>query len=159
MCLSAMIPAFAEPDIHSLSQALSEPSQKIEYVFAASPETIRREPRECNLRRPVGNLQDLAACALWNPVVFLQRSWFLSHCTSGILEGYEFALPPIHGEQIRHHLPSYGKCGSIGIPLLLFLFIDQSQIMILFRCQFRSFYQNTLDMLVALFGKRCAHHL
>jgi hypothetical protein len=39
------VPAFAEPDIHSLSQAHG-PSQKIEFVFAASPQTIRREPRE-----------------------------------------------------------------------------------------------------------------
>jgi hypothetical protein len=35
------VPAFAEPDIHLLSRAPKEPSQKIEYVFAASPETIR----------------------------------------------------------------------------------------------------------------------
>jgi len=44
--LSAMVPAFAEPDIHSLSRVLVRPSQKIEYVFSASPETIRREPQE-----------------------------------------------------------------------------------------------------------------
>ena len=31
------------------------PSQKIECVFTASPETIRREPREFDLRRSVGN--------------------------------------------------------------------------------------------------------
>ena len=67
MCLSAVVPAFAEPDIHLLSQA-GGPSQKIEFVFAASPETIRREPREFDLRRSVGNLQDLAACALCNSV-------------------------------------------------------------------------------------------
>jgi hypothetical protein len=41
------------------------PSQKIEFVFSASPETIRREPRELDLLRSVGQLQDLAACALW----------------------------------------------------------------------------------------------
>ena len=46
VCLSAMVPAFAEPDIHSLSRVLVRPSQKIEYVFSASPETIRREPQE-----------------------------------------------------------------------------------------------------------------
>ncbi len=40
------------------------PSQKIECVFSASPETIRREPREFDLRRSVGNRQDLAVCAL-----------------------------------------------------------------------------------------------
>src|SRR2546430_6751243 len=31
------------------------PSQKIECVYSASPETIRREPREFDLRRSVGN--------------------------------------------------------------------------------------------------------
>src|SRR5439155_3056517 len=36
-CLSAVVPAFAEPDIHSLSRA-RRPSQKIECVFSASPE-------------------------------------------------------------------------------------------------------------------------
>src|SRR5256886_13845343 len=35
------------------------PSQKIECVFSASPETIRREPREFDLRRSVGN------CRTW----------------------------------------------------------------------------------------------
>ena len=37
-----VVPAFAEPDIHSLSRA-RRPSQMIECVFAASPETIRSE--------------------------------------------------------------------------------------------------------------------
>ena len=35
------------------------PSQKIECVFTASPETIRREPREFDVRRSVGN------CRTW----------------------------------------------------------------------------------------------
>jgi hypothetical protein len=54
---------------------------------------------------------------------------FLSRCALGICEGYEVALPPIHGEQIRHHFPSYGQRRSIGIPLLFLSFIDQGQIM------------------------------
>src|ERR1700694_855309 len=33
-------------------------SQKIDWVYSASPETIRREPREFDLRRSVGNQQD-----------------------------------------------------------------------------------------------------
>ena len=41
-----------------------EPSQKIESVFSASPETVRRKPREFDLRRLLGQVQDLAACAL-----------------------------------------------------------------------------------------------
>lgn len=44
---------FAEPDIHLLSLA-RRPSQKIEFVFSASLETIRREPQEITLRCSVG---------------------------------------------------------------------------------------------------------
>jgi hypothetical protein len=54
----------AEPDIHSLSQAPQEASQKIELVFSASPETNYREPRECDLLRSARHLRDLAVCAL-----------------------------------------------------------------------------------------------
>jgi hypothetical protein len=43
-----------------------EPSQMIEFVFSASPETNRRGPRDV-IPRPVGNRQDLAACAFMNP--------------------------------------------------------------------------------------------
>ena len=50
------------------------PSQKIEFVFSASPETIRREPRECDLLRSVGYRRDLAVCAPCNPVIFFTRS-------------------------------------------------------------------------------------
>ena len=46
------------------------PSQKIEFVFAASPETIRREPRKLALLRSVGHLRNLAACAPCNPDIF-----------------------------------------------------------------------------------------
>jgi len=36
----------------------------IEFVFAASPETIRREPQDFHVHRSVGHLQDLAACVI-----------------------------------------------------------------------------------------------
>src|SRR5436190_10358969 len=71
-CLSAVVPAFAEPDIHSLSRA-RRPSQKIECVFSASPETVRREPREFHLRCSVGQWRDLAVCALYDPGAFSFR--------------------------------------------------------------------------------------
>ena len=66
LCLSAVVPALAEPYIHLLSRT-RRPSQKIKFVFSASLETIRREPREISLRRPVGHLQDLAVCVLRIP--------------------------------------------------------------------------------------------
>jgi hypothetical protein len=56
-----MVPATrAGPDIHLLPQA-REPSQMIECVFSASPETIRREPRELN------SVAQSATCRTWQP--------------------------------------------------------------------------------------------
>src|SRR5256884_854496 len=136
------------------------PSRKIECVFSASPETIRREPREFDLRRSVGNRStwQSARCVI---LLFFRRggSRFLGRYAPRICERYEIALPPINGEQISHHLPSHRQRRSIGISFLLFSFIDQGQIMILSGCQLRGFHQHTLDMFVALFGKRGAHHL
>src|SRR5438445_3865568 len=136
------------------------PSQKIECVFSASPETIRREPREFDLRRSVGNRRtwQSARCVI---LLFFSPggSQFLCRRAPGICEPYEVAFSAIHGEQIRDHLSSYGQRRSIRISLLLLSFIDQGQIMILSGCQLRGFHQHTLNMLVALFGKRCARYL
>ena len=70
MRLSAVIPAFAEPDIHLLSRGL--PAVTDGCVFAARAETIRREPQNVYVDRSVGHLQDLAACALCD-LVFSTR--------------------------------------------------------------------------------------
>jgi hypothetical protein len=63
VCLSASVPALGRTRHPFAVSSLEEPSPKIEFVFSASPETIRREPREGNLLRSVGNMQDLAVCA------------------------------------------------------------------------------------------------
>ncbi len=113
-------------------------------MFAASPETIRREPREGDLRRSVGNRQDLAACALCD-FLFFPRRRFLGRRSLIIFCGHEVPFFPIYGEQIRDHLSSYGQSRSIGIPFLLFCFIDQSQIVILSGRQLCGFHQYPLD--------------
>src|SRR5277367_5911913 len=63
VCLSALVPALGRTRHPFAVSGSEEPSPKIEFVFSASPETIRREPRECDLLRSVGNLQHLAVCA------------------------------------------------------------------------------------------------
>ena len=63
VCLSASIPALGRTRHPFAVSGSEEPSQKIEFVFSASPETIRREPREFDLLRSVGKMQDLAVCA------------------------------------------------------------------------------------------------
>ena len=95
-------------------------------MLSASPETIRREPLEFDLLRSVGHLQDLAACALWNPVIFfspegggLSRRCRVPFCR------HEVSFSAIHGNQIRDHLPGHGQGCSVSVPLLLLSFVDQ----------------------------------
>src|SRR3954467_12429350 len=46
LCLAAVVPAFAGPDIYWLSRAFFRPSQMIESVFTANPETNQKKPPE-----------------------------------------------------------------------------------------------------------------
>jgi hypothetical protein len=65
LCLSASVPALGRTRHPFAVSGLEGPSQKIELVFSASPETIRREPQEGDLLRSVGNMQDLPVCAFF----------------------------------------------------------------------------------------------
>jgi len=67
----------------------------IEFVFAASPETIRREPQDFHAHRSVGHLQDLAACALCS-LVFLAVGG-LGHGGIEVFCCYKWSLPTING--------------------------------------------------------------
>ena len=121
ICLSASVPALGRTRHPFAVSGSEEPSQKIEFVFSASPETIRREPREGDLLRSVGNRQDLAVCAFCSSCFFRQHLCcrspaFFSRCKVSLL--------PIHGKQIRDHLPGYGKCRPIAISFLLFPVVD-----------------------------------
>src|SRR6267154_5731750 len=72
VCLSASVPALGRTRHPFAVSGSEEPSPKIEFVFSASPETIRREPREGDLLRSVGNMQDLAVCAFCSSCLFRQ---------------------------------------------------------------------------------------
>ena len=72
VCLSASVPALGRTRHPFAVSGLEGPSPKIEFVFSASPETIRREPREGDLLRSVGNMQDLAVCAFCSSCFFRQ---------------------------------------------------------------------------------------
>src|SRR3982074_3625114 len=89
----------AEPDIHLLSPA-RRPSQKIEFVFSASLETIRRVPQEIALRRPVGHSRDLAACTLSHSVLFLASGGGYAGGAAVVLCDHEVSLAAIHRQQI-----------------------------------------------------------
>jgi hypothetical protein len=156
MCLSAVVPAYAEPDIHSLSRALASRHRRLS--LCSLP--VRRKPREFDLRRLLGQVQDLAACALRDPDAFSLR-WrgFLGRRPAALCYRYKISLFSIHGHQICNHLSSNRQRRSIGVPFLLFVFINQGQTVIVSGRQLCRFHQHTLDMLVALPRKWCAHHL
>src|ERR1700750_3207068 len=73
VCLAAVVPAVRRTGHPFVVSGLCRPSQMIEFVFAASAETIRSEASEISLLRSVGHMQDLAACALCNPVFSRSR--------------------------------------------------------------------------------------
>jgi hypothetical protein len=76
-CLSAVVPASAEPDIHLLPRGPHRPSQKIELVFSASPETVRGEPQKSfDLHRSLGQARDLAVCVLSDLEIFLSLRFY-----------------------------------------------------------------------------------
>src|ERR1700756_4513300 len=76
VCLSASVPALGRTRHPFAVSDSEEPSQKIEFVYSASPETIRREPRECDLLRSVGNMQDLAVCVFLF-ILFISTAFML----------------------------------------------------------------------------------
>jgi hypothetical protein len=92
-----------------------ELSPKIECVFSASLETIRREPRESELLRSVGYRRDLAACASIDPDVFV---FFLYQEKSFTLPR---AAPPLWQAQSLVSCarpPACSKPSSLQLPAL-----------------------------------------
>ena len=134
-------------------QPLVWPSQKIEFVSPASLETIRRKPREHMLRRPVGHLQDLAGCVVSILRFLFSPAAVLGRCVPVILQGYELARAAIDGQQIRHHLASHRKSGSVLVALQFFFLIDHRQIRAALGCHLGCFHQHGLQMLVPLLGQ------
>ncbi len=89
----------AEPDIHfAASKLREEPSQKVEFVFSASPETIRREPPECNLLRSVRQPAGSGSLRFVHPVLF--GSSFMLPPVRRSSPDMKSRLLPIHGQQI-----------------------------------------------------------
>src|SRR5205807_1122821 len=72
VCLSAVVSCLRRTGHPFTVSGPCGPSQKIECVFSASPETIRREHREFDLRRSVGNRRtwQSARCAI---LLFFRR--------------------------------------------------------------------------------------
>ena len=76
-------------------------SQKIEFVFSASPETSGREPQELPLHCPDVKVRDLADCAPSDLFSF-PGSGGLCRCAAVILIFHKYSFAAIDCEQIRH---------------------------------------------------------
>ena len=146
----------AEPDIHLLSQ---------------TPKSRHRRLSLCSLPVPkqfvesLGRVVSFAQSAIgrtWQSAHFVHPVDFgsiLCRRSPAFFSRHEVSLLPIHGKQIRDHLPRYGKCRPIAISFLPFLVINHSQFVALSRRQLRGLYQSTLNMLVTLLRQRHTHRL
>jgi hypothetical protein len=111
----------AAPDIYLQSPTFRS-SQKIEFVFAASPETIRSEA--------LGGLLSLAQSAIrrtWQParcVIFFSWSAVLGCGRASLFRWHKGSARAINREQVRHHLSGYGEGPAIRIPFLLLFLIN-----------------------------------
>jgi hypothetical protein len=152
------VPAFAEPDIHSLSRARG-PSQKIECVFSASPETVRRKPQEFHLRCSVGQWRDLAVCALCDPGAFLFVGLvFRPRRICNLLQARNPVVLDLRREDMRPScaLPQVSPdWRSLSVSIFHRGTQDHDRVGAP-TSQPRS---HKLDILVALFGNRCANRL
>jgi hypothetical protein len=101
------VPALRRTDIHLLAQAPKELSQKIEFVFTASPETIRGEPLEWNsfAQSANGGTCQTGRCV----VLFLCRRRRLCCRAPALFCRREVALLTVYRQQVRSHLPRHGR--------------------------------------------------
>ena len=102
-----------------------------------------------------------AICRTWQParcvICFFLVVGGLRHRGTEVF--YKGPLPTIYCEQICHHLSSHRNRCSLRVFFLLCLLVYQGELVVLFRSELCGFHQNTLDMLIALFGKRRSQHL
>src|SRR5258705_179598 len=142
----------AEPDIHLLSKTPKTPHRRLSLCSLPVPKQTEGSLWSC-LRRPARHLRDLAACAPNDPDVLYSQAGFL-RCrgASKLLDGAIILFSALDGEHVGNHLPGYGERRPVLVPSLLFPFINQRQLMVVSRSQFRGLHQRLLNVLVPLFG-------
>ena len=130
MCLSAGGSCSLQNRTSICCLGLEEPSQMIEFVFSASPETIRRGLGSL-IPRPVGYRRDLAACAFDESrcfCLFLYRKGFYAAAVRlNSLGRHEVLLPALYGEHVADHLPGNSQRGPVPISSLQFSGVDQGE--------------------------------
>jgi len=77
------------------------------------------------------------------------------HRASELFGRHENLFSAFYRNHPRHHLPGYRQRGAVAITLLLFLFVNQGQLVAESGCELRRFHQHLLDMLVASLSAAC----
>jgi len=107
------------PDIHLLPQAPRSCRRRSSLCSLPVPKQSERGLGSC-LRRPAGQLQDLAACASNNPVFVLPyQEGFLRYRPACHFFGrHEVLFSALHGEHVGHHFPGHREGGPILVSSL-----------------------------------------
>jgi hypothetical protein len=114
VCLSAVVPAFAEQDIHSLSRALAG---RLRRLSLCSLPVLKQSEGS------LGSLISVAysvRCRTWQParsvilMLFTSLARFLGRRPTAMLRRHKVPLSAIHRHQICDHLASYRKRPSVS---------------------------------------------
>ena len=135
LLLAHLVPLGCGPCVRRTGHPLAAsgprgPSQKIELVFTASPETVSGEPEESfDFRRSLGQGGTWQS-ARFTILRFSFRCGFLCRNAGEPSHRLKVSLLPIYNHEVCNQLPSNSECCAISIPLLPCVFIYQSQIRI-----------------------------
>ena len=125
-CLSAVVPCLRRTGHPFAASGRSGPSQKIELVFSASPETVSEEPQESfNLHRSLGTAGGTWQSARFTILKFSFRCGFLCRSAGEHSHRFKVSLLAIYGHKICNQLASYSESCAIGIHLLSRILIYQ----------------------------------
>lgn len=155
-CLSAVVPAFAEPDIHLLPRAGFGPRRRLSWCSLPVPkQSVGSLGRV--LRRSLGQGETWQS-ARFRILRFSFRCGFLCRCRSELSQRLKVSLLAIYSHEISHQFASHSECCAIGIPLQPRVLVYQSQIRISPWRQLRRFDEHPLNMFVPLLRNWCTRY-
>jgi hypothetical protein len=151
LCLAAQVPAMAQNQTSICGLKRISPSPKIKFGFTCQP----RNPK-VEASRSLSSFAQSPDGEAWQIALLCISVTVSIPCPSGGVAGHsqlcvERPFFAVYGHQVSHQFARHGQCGPIAISFLLFALVNQRQLCVPARSQFRCFDQHGLQVLVSLF--------